>query len=140
MTDSMPILFLVGVLVVAGLLLVVITLTRRSGGRGLNKEKYQGDWLTIEQSLKNDPGTWQLAVMNADKLLDRALKERGYKGKTMGERMVSASRSLTKRDAVWAAHKLRNKLAHEDDVRLTPQLTKQALASIKYALKDLGAL
>lgn len=140
MTDSMPILFLVGVLVVAILLFIVIMLTRRSGGRSLNKEKYQHDWLTIEQSLTNDSGTWQLAVMNADKLLDRALKERGYKGSTMGERMVSASRALTKRDAVWAAHKLRNKLAHEDDIRLTPKLTKQALASIKYALKDLGAL
>lgn len=140
MTDSMSLLFLVGVLVVAVLLFVVIMLTRRSGIKGLKKEKYQRDWLTIEQSLTNDAGTWQLAVMNADKLLDRALKERGYKGSTMGERMVSASRSLTKRDAVWAAHKLRNKLAHEDDVHLTPKLTKQALASIKYALKDLGAL
>jgi len=139
MTDSLPLLFLLGVLVVAILLFVVVVLTRRSP-KGLNKEKYQRDWLTIEQSLTNESGTWQLAVMNADKLLDRALRERGYKGSTMGERMTSAGRVLTKRDAVWAAHKLRNKLAHEDNVRLTPKITRQALASLKYALKDLGAL
>lgn len=139
MTDSMPFIFLIGVLVIAVLLFVIIIATRRSP-KGLNKEKYQKDWLTIEQSLTNDSGTWQLAVMNADKLLDRALKERGYKGSTMGERMTSAGRSLTKREAAWAAHKLRNRLAHEDNVRLTPKLTRQAMASIKYALKDLGAL
>ncbi len=132
-------LFLLGVLVVGVLLFVVVLLTRRSP-KTLNQEKYQGDWLTIEQSITNEPGTWQLAVLNADKLLDRALKERGFKGATMGERMTSAGRVLTKRDAVWAAHKLRNRLAHEENVRLNPKLTKQALASIKYALKDLGAL
>jgi len=139
LSDSMPLLFLLGVLVVAVLLFVVIMLTRRSP-KTLNKDKYQSDWLQIEQSLSNEPGTWQLAVMNADKLFDRALKERNFKGNTMGERMTSAGRVLTKRDAAWAAHKLRNRLAHEDNVRLSPKLTRQALSSIKYALKDLGAL
>lgn len=137
--DMAP-LFLVGVLVVALLLFVVLTLMRRYAPKNLNQQKYQSDWLAIEQSLTTEAGSWQLAVMNADKLLDRALKERGFKGTTMGERMTSASRTFTKRDAVWAAHKLRNKLAHEDSVRLNPKLTKQALASFKYALKDLGAL
>lgn len=139
MTSSMPFIFLLGVLAVGILLFVVVILTRRSP-KGLNKEKYQRDWLTIEQSLTDEFGTWQLAILNADKLLDRALKERGYKGSTMGERMTSAGRVLTKREAVWAAHKLRNKIAHEDGVRLNPKLTRQAMASIKYALKDLGAL
>lgn len=136
---SMAALFLLGVLVVAVLLFVVIMLTRRAP-KSLNQEKYQCDWLAIEQSLTNDSSTWQVAVMNADKLLDRALKERGFKGTTTGERMTSASRTFTKREAVWAAHKLRNRLAHEEGVRLNPKITKQALASFKYALKDLGAL
>jgi hypothetical protein len=137
---NMAPLFLLGVLVIAVLLMVVITLTRRYAPKSLNQQKYQSDWLAIEQSLTNDPGSWQLAIMNADKLMDRALKERGFKGTTTGERMTTASRTFTKRDAVWAAHKLRNKLAHEDGVRLNPKLTKQALTSFKYALKDLGAL
>lgn len=131
--------FLLGVLAVAILLFVVIALTRRAP-KSLNQEKYQCDWLAIEQSLTSDSGTWQLAVLNADKLLDRALKERGFKGNTTGERMTAASRTFMKREAVWAAHKLRNRLAHEENVRLNPKVTKQALASFKYALKDLGAL
>ncbi len=137
--DSLPLLFLSGVLVVGVLLFVVIILTRRSP-KTLSKEKYQSDWLVIEQSLTKDTGSWQLAIMNADKLLDRALKERGFKGTTMGERLVSAGRVFSKCDTVWAAHKLRNRLAHEDNVKLSPRLTHQALASVKHALKDLGAL
>ena len=139
MIDTMPLLFLLGVLIVGVLLFVVILLTRRSP-KTLNREKYQSDWLNIEQSLTKETGSWQLAVMNADKLLDRALKERGFKGSTMGERLASAGRSFSKCDAIWAAHKLRNRLAHEDNVKLTPKLTRQALTSIKYGLKDLGAL
>lgn len=132
-------LFLGGILIVACILFAIIVLTRRAP-KSLNKEKYQSDWLNIEQSLTNEPGTWQLAVMNADKLLDRALKDRGFKGATMGERMVSASRAFSKRDHVWAAHKLRNRLAHEEVKNLSIRLTKQALSSYKGALKDMGAL
>lgn len=138
-SSNMPVLFLLGVLIVAGLLFAVIVFTRKSP-KGLNKEKYQSDWLAIEQSISSEPGTWQLSVMNADKLLDRALKDRGFKGQTMGERMVAAGRIFTKRDYVWAAHKLRNRLAHEDDVKLSLKVTKQALSSFKNALKDMGAL
>lgn len=138
-SSSMPVLFLLGVLMVAGLLLAVIALTRKAP-KGLNQVKYQSDWLAIEQSISSEPGTWQLAVMNADKLLDRALRDRGFKGQTMGERMVAAGRIFTKRDYVWAAHKLRNRLAHDDAVQLSLKVTKQALLSFKNALKDMGAL
>ena len=137
-SDS-PILFLVGVLVVAVLLGFVLALVKK-GNKKLDVEKYQSDWLSIQQSVTKDSGSWQLAVLKADKLLDRALKDSGYKGSTMGERMVSAGRTFSKRDRVWAAHKLRNRIAHEDDIRITENLTKQALASFKHALKDLGAL
>ena len=137
--DNAPAFFLIGILVVAVLLFVVIVLTRRAPKR-LDVQKYQSDWLAIQQSVTSEPGSWQLAVMNADKLLDRALKESSYKGQTMGERMVAAGRVFSKRDHVWAAHKLRNKIAHEENVRMSQRLTKQALASFKHALKDLGAL
>lgn len=138
-SNNTPAFFVLGVLIVAVVLFVVIWLTRRAP-KGLNREKYQSDWLSLEQSVTKDQASWQLAVLNADKLLDRALKEKGYKGTSMGERMVSAGRLFTKRDAVWAAHKLRNRLAHEEGVTLSSKVTRQALASFKYALKDLGAL
>ncbi len=137
--ENMLVFFLVGILVIGGLLIGIIALTRRTP-KSLHKEKYQADWLTIESSIGDGTGSWQLAVLNADKLLDRALKERGFKGQTMGERMASASRSFSKCDTVWAAHKLRNRIAHEENVKLSANITRQALVGIKQGLKDLGAL
>lgn len=139
MNDSLIVMFLAGVLVVAIGLIIIISLTRRLP-KGLNKEKYQADWLKIEHSLSDDTAAQSMAIINADKLLDRALKEKAFKGETMGERLGAASRQLTNCDAVWAAHKLRNKVAHESDVKLNLKLTKRVMGAFRQALKDMGAL
>ena len=88
----------------------------------------------------DDSGKYKLAVIEADKLVDRAFKERGLRGQTMGERLVSAGEFLSDKEAVWQAHKLRNRLVHEMDIELSLVQTKKALASFARALKDLGAL
>ena len=139
MNGSMSVLFLLGILVVAVGLIVVILLTRRTP-KGLDKAKYQEDWLRIENGLTDDTNSQHMSILNADKLLDRALKERAFSGQTMGERMTSASREFTKRDATWGAHKLRNQIAHEENVRINFALTRRVLQSYKQSLKDLGAL
>jgi hypothetical protein len=105
----------------------------------MNRKYYDKRWSEILGRVKTQEGM-TLAVIDADKLLDEALKRRGYKGKTMGERLVAAQRSLSNNDTVWYAHKLRNRLVHEPGVRLRKNDAKNALAGIKQALKDLGAL
>jgi len=128
------------VAVVVVLLLVFgssLLLKRRP--RHLNTEYYQDHWQTLQGLLK-DKSTWPLAVIDADKLLDDALKRSRYKGKTMGERLVSAQRDLSNNDGVWFGHKLRNRLVHESNVKLTEKVVKEALIGIRSALKDLGAL
>lgn len=130
--------FFAAILIVAGLILVFIV---SRGGKQLNQEKYRTKWLTIERSLaKDQPASYHLSVLNADKLLDHAMKEAGYKGQTMGERLKSASSALSNKNAVWSAHKLRNQIAHEPDVQVSYDTARRALASFKQALKDLGAI
>lgn len=130
--------FFAAILIVAGLVLVFIV---ARGGKQLNQDKYRTRWLTIERSLKKDEAaSYHLSVLNADKLLDHAMKEAGYKGTTMGERLKSASNSLSNKNAVWSAHKLRNQIAHEPDVQVSYDTARRALASFKQALKDLGAI
>lgn len=104
----------------------------------LNTAYFQAKWKEAQGFCK-DSSTWPLAVINADKLMDEALKRRKFKGKTMGERMVSAQRELTDNDGAWYAHKLRNRLVHEADVKLKESDVKKALIGIRQALKDLGA-
>lgn len=107
--------------------------------RKLNQEYYMERWQTL-QGLCKDKATWPLAVIDADKLLDDALKRSRYRGKTMGERLVAAQRDIANNDDVWFGHKLRNRLVHESNVKLTERMVKEALLGIRSALKDLGAL
>lgn len=138
--DGMLLPFLVGILVVAVLLVVVILFTKK-GGVQLDVDKYRSKWLAIERQLQKDnTASYQLSILNADKLLDHALKERGAKGETMGERMKTLQTTWSNANAVWGAHKLRNQVAHEPDVQLSYDLARRALASFKQALKDVGAI
>lgn len=134
--------FLIGVLVVGGLLALVIMITGRRGGhKDLNLTKYRTRWMTIEQGLSRDePSSHLLAVLNADKLLDEALREKGIAGETMGERMKNQQKTWSNANAIWGAHKLRNQVAHDHDVKVSYDDARRALAAFKRALKDIGAI
>lgn len=132
--------FLIGVLVVGVLLAVVIMITRR-GNKLLDMDKYRSKWMTIEQALSRDEASSHvLCVLNADKLLDQALKERGTPGDTMGERMKNEKPTWSNANAVWSAHKLRNQIAHEADARVSYDDARRALSAFKQGLKDIGAI
>lgn len=120
-------------------LLIVISLTKR-GGKLLDQEKYRSRWLEITQNAGNTSESWQFAIMSADKLLDSALRDRGVGGETLGERLKSAKPYISNIDGVWRAHKLRNRIAHDDGVRVTHRQAAEALKIFKRALIDLGAL
>lgn len=138
-TATTVVIFLLAILIVGAILFVVLFVTRKSGSH-LDTAAYRTRWLKIEQVLSRDqPASYQLAVLEADKLLDKALKERGIHGQTMGERMKSYKQQWSNANAVWGAHKLRNQIAHETDVRLSFDDARRALAGFKQALKDIGA-
>ncbi len=132
--------FFAAILIFGGLLFVVISLAKNSP-RALDVTKYRSRWMSIEATLKQaDEHTYTICILNADKLLDQALRERGVRGSTMGERMKSFQGKWTNGNGVWAAHKLRNRIAHETDVRVDYARAKQALVAFKQALKDVGAI
>ncbi len=138
--DTSLIFFFAAILIVAALLFAVIGLTKK-GTRNLNVEKYRMRWMQIEQELKKDqPSSYHLAVLNADKLLDQALRERGVRGTTMGERMKTLKDTWSNANNVWTAHKLRNQIAHETEVNVSYDDARRALAGFKQALKDVGAI
>lgn len=133
--------FFAGILIAGSALWILIDRSR-GGSHRLDVDKYRSRWLAIESSLKKDSSvaTWSLAVINADKLLDQALRERGYAGNIMSERMKSALNQWSRKDMVWRAHHLRNKIAHDDDMKLSIDQAKTALASFKRALRYIGAI
>lgn len=133
--------FMFAIIIIVGALLFAIIGFTRKGPRHMDVDHYRTKWLAIEQQLKRDEeASYSLCVLNADKLLDQALKDRGMKGETMGDRLKSAKNIFSNRNNVWSAHKLRNKIAHEPDVKVTYDSARYALADFKRALKDVGAI
>lgn len=105
----------------------------------LKHDKFYDSWKNI-QSYCAEKENWQKAIIEADNLLEKALKKRKIKGLTMGERLVAAQNLFTNNDGVWFGHKLRTKLDANSDTKITQDDTKKALLGIGQALKDLGAL
>lgn len=111
----------------------------RMRSSSLNKDTFKKRWQEIQALLKTAEGQ-QLSIIEADKLLDDALKKLRFSGKTMGERLVSAQRNLSNPNNVWSAHKLRNRLVHETGLKVSQRQVRSALQAFRTALKDLGAL
>jgi len=105
----------------------------------LKSQYFVTRWRELQNFCK-DKTTWPKAIADADKLLDRALKKRKFKGKTMGERLVSAQRSFTDNDGVWYAHNLAKKALADNNIRLKESDVKEALMCFRDALRDIGAL
>lgn len=140
MENNSPLIFLIGILVIAALLVVVVMLTKK-GAVQLDVNKYRLKWMAIEKQIdKNDLSRCSMAILNADKLLDQALREKGIKGQTMGERMKTIKDTWSNANAVWGAHKLRNQIAHESDHHVTYDDARRAISGFKQALKDVGAI
>lgn len=79
------------------------------------------------------------AILDADKLLGIALTKKGYHG-TVGEQLKKARPIFTNNNDVWFSHKLRNRVAHELNIKIDPAEGDKALRFFKQALKDLNVL
>ncbi|MBU4421619.1 hypothetical protein L6259_03295 [Candidatus Parcubacteria bacterium] len=84
--------------------------------------------------------SWKMSVIEADKLMDSALKQAGMRGETMGERLRFAASRHPKIQNIWEAHILRNDLVHQTDRKITQAEAQKALDKFKQGLKILGAL
>ncbi len=138
--DGGVVTFIIAILIVAALVFIMILLTGKRGHH-FNVEAYQSRFLTIENKLsKENPATFPIAIIEGDKLLDKALIEMSIPGKTMGDRLKRSGDKFTDLNAVWRAHKLRNAIAHETDLEIGYKQAFNALTIYKQALKDLGAI
>ena len=133
---------LFGSIAVVGILVFVAIVLTGKKRYTFNKLEYQSDFLAIETSLtKDNSQSYNMAVVEGDKLLDKAMMEMGIPGKTMGERLKKCGKEkYSQLNAVWNAHKLRNQIAHEAGFKLEYHQARHALTIYKQALKDLGAI
>ena len=142
MLDYTVMLGLAAIIILGGLMFLFVSkFTVKKSRKHLNVEEYRVKFLASENQLKRDDlSSYNLSVLNADKLVDQACRECGMSGETMGERLRNSPKKFSDINGLWMAHKLRNRIAHETDVVVTYDEARYALASFKKALKDLGAI
>jgi len=76
------------------------------------------------------------AILEADKLLDFALAKMGYKG-GLGTKLKKAPSLFNNINDVWAAHKIRNNIAHKINYKVDEKTYKATMLKFKQAFKDL---
>lgn len=130
-----PFLIFVVLIFLAMLVAVVVwVVSRRRGFSVQEKMFFKKKW----QEITSLPDGYR-AVLEADKLLDYALKKMNYSG-SLGEKLKVSGTLFSDINGVWWAHKLRNRLAHDVHTQVSAKDTEKALRLFKKALRDLKAL
>lgn len=104
----------------------------------LNYELVKSKWADIEVMQRNGGSGIKNALIEADKLLDYVMIRKGFSGDSMGDRLKSGGSRFANLNGVWAAHKLRNQIAHEVDHDIIPTQLQQAIKILGEAIKELG--
>ena len=151
---SLPVLEIFAVLASAAFVVATITIIIKTGWLSLRvdrvrdiilktdmpKKRATAAWTAVEKHFfAGDANDLKVSVMDADNILNDALRYAGIKGVNLGERLKNIKRSqMPNLEDVWAAHKLRNEIAHETNLSLKRDVVERALESYKVALQNLG--
>ena len=121
------------IFVIADVLIVAYVLFHRFRKK-LSPElvaEIQGGWKKIIKEKDH-----RHAILEADKLLDYALFRMGYKG-SLGAKLKKAPSLFSNINDVWAAHKVRNNIAHKINYKVDEKTYKATMLKFKQAFKDL---
>ncbi len=96
----------------------------------------------INHSNSDNPNDWRLAIIEADIILDDLLKERGFAGASLGERLKSISpHQMNNLNEAWEAHKVRNRIAHDGaDFVLTKRLAQETIGRYRLVFNEFGLI
>ena len=92
----------------------------------------------LRHTESDNPNDWKLAIIEADIILDDILKQRGYVGTTLGERLKNiSSQQLVSLNDAWEAHKVRNRIAHDGaDFVLTKRAAEETISRYRRVFSE----
>src|SRR3989344_6009061 len=97
------------------------------------------DWQKIlAQCVSANESDRKVALIAADTLVEKILALAGYSGENLGDRLKNIEPSdLDSLQDLWEAHKIRNRIAHEADYKLSREDAVRASALYEKALREL---
>jgi len=118
------------ILIIAAIVLSLFALILLGGGTQHDKDDIEKELYEAEKMISSDISRTKEGIIKFDNLLNRALQVKGFRGQTLSERLKSSQKFFKWEDysGVWDAHKLRNKIVHEDYNPSGAELKK----SVKY--------
>jgi len=121
------------IFVIADVLIVGYVLFRRYHKKMSRAviDEIQSEWKKIIRETDH-----RQAIMEADKLLDYTLTKMGYRG-SLGAKLKKAPTLFSNINDVWAAHKVRNNIAHKINYKVDEKTYKATMLKFKQAFRDL---
>lgn len=136
--------FLSIVLLLIGVVVALVRKMREASSSDWDhaqKIKLTNAWKEVEMLAKQGSSAGRkLAIIEADKLVDTALRQVGFPGETMAERMKVAEYRFSTIRQMWLAHKWRNQLVHEAHFSLSERQANEALRAYHAVLRQMNAL
>jgi hypothetical protein len=111
-------------------------------GFTLRDEAMKRRWDAVKARAESGSGdSLRLAVIEADKLADDALKQLGLQGEHMADRLGKVSESQVHTlDRLWRAHRVRNDLVHSPGFSLSATDAKRVIGDYEAFLKEVKVL
>lgn len=99
-------------------------------------------WNAVKEKFEAEvPDVWKLAVIEADKLVDDALKKLGLEGEHMADRLEQLSKEEVKSlPRLWKAHRMRNNMVHTPGFTITKSEAKEIEGDYEAFLKEIKLL
>lgn len=117
-----------------GAVIVLVGMYAQLRGRGMSAaSKAKVEKALVQAVSQQDAVRRVLAV---DSVLDLALTELGFAG-SLGDKLKKAGPRIPTIQAVWDAHKLRNRLAHEHDASVNQAEADRAVRILENAIRTL---
>jgi len=103
-------------ILIVAIIVLLFVLILVGGGAQRNKDLIKAELPVAEKLVKGNISQVKEGIMKFDNILNKSLQAKGFRGQTLGERLKSANRYFKWNDysGIWEAHKLRNKIVHED--------------------------
>lgn len=150
-SSSTKVIFFSVILICLGLTILLVSKMRKITGPGpvktaesspLPQSPLMARWEEITRHI-NSPkeAEWKFAVIEADNLTNDILRKRDFAGETMGDILTNIQPGqLITLEELWEAHKIRNKIAHDNGYFLRYAEAKRAVNQFEKTLKELGVL
>ncbi len=95
----------------------------------IRKEKLKKKWLKIKEKLKSsNEDEYKVAIIEADDLIGDLVKRLGFKGENFGDTLDNIpSGQLDNVFELQEAHRMRNKIVHEEKLQLSREDAQKTL-------------